>query len=74
MALLNLYYWETKMKKLLRLFICMLTLLAGAGMAVANPAINVVNAIETTTGISVTNAKGSFSFSVDKMVTEVNAE
>ena len=62
------------MKKLLRLFICMLTLLAGAGMAVANPAINVVNAIETITGISVTNAKGSFSFSVDKMVTEVNAE
>lgn len=74
MSVLNLYYWETKMKKLLKLFICALTLVAGIGMAVANPAINVVNAIETISAIAVTNSKGTFGFTVKSMPTEVDGE
>lgn len=62
------------MKKLLKLFICALTLVAGIGMAVANPAINVVNAIETISAITVANAKGTFSFTVKAMPTEVDGQ
>lgn len=62
------------MKKLLKLFICALTLVAGIGMAVANPAINVVNAIETISAIAVTNSKGSFGFTVKGMPTEVDGQ
>lgn len=62
------------MKKLVKLFICMLAFVAGIGMAVANPAaINVVSAL--TGRISeVGNQKGAYAFEVKNMPTTVDAD
>ncbi len=60
------------MKKFLKLFVCMLAFVAGIGMAVANPAINVVSAIQGFA--SVTNQKGAYAFAVKGMPTEVDAD
>lgn len=62
------------MKKLVKLFICMLAFVAGIGMAVANPAaINVVSAL--TGKISdVSNQKGAYAFEVKNMPTTVDAD
>lgn len=63
------------MKKFLKLFICLLTLVVGIGLAVANPAINVVNAIEQlASSLSITNSKGEFAFQAVNMPSKVNAD
>jgi len=65
------------MKKFLKIFICALTFVMGFGVALANPTINIVNAISSTlasTPISVGNAKGSFAFDAVQMPSAVNAE
>lgn len=60
------------MKKLVKLFICMLAFLAGIGMAVANPAINVVSAIQGMTVVA--NEKCAYVFAVKNMPTKVDAD
>ena len=63
------------MKKFFKIFICALTFVMGFGAALANPTINVVNAIETLSPAPVVNgAKGSFAFDAVKMPSPVNAE
>ncbi|MBQ8430429.1 MAG: hypothetical protein IJX26_00570 [Clostridia bacterium] len=63
------------MKKFLKLLVCVFSVMIGCGMALANPAINVVSAIEAINdAISVTNAAGSFAFKAVKMPTSVDAE
>lgn len=61
------------MKKILNLFICMLTVVLGFGMALANPAINVVQAIEAI-NTTIANSRGTVVFGSIKMPTSVDAK
>lgn len=77
MTMLNLYYWETKMKKILKLSVCALSLVAGTTASFLAPTLNAVNAATKSfdaVELKTAKDKSTVAFNIKQMPTNVVAE